>query len=34
MHTSSNVIWVVKSKRMRWAGLTARKGTGKVHTGF
>jgi hypothetical protein len=30
----TNIVWVVKSKRMRWAGHVARMGEGEVFTGF
>ena len=29
-----NIVWVVKSRRLRWAGHVARKGEGRVCTGF
>jgi hypothetical protein len=32
--SSPNTIWVVKSRRMRWAGHVARMGAEEVHTGF
>jgi hypothetical protein len=31
---SPNIIWVIKSKRLRWAGHVARMGRGEVHTGL
>jgi hypothetical protein len=34
MYSSPNIIWVIKSKRMGWAGHVARMGTREVHTGF
>jgi len=34
MSTSPNIIRVIKSTRMRWAGHVARMGRGEVHTGF
>jgi hypothetical protein len=32
LYCSLNIIWVIKSRRMRWAGYVAY--TGEVHTGF
>ena len=29
-----NIVWVVKSRRMKWAGHVARMGRGEVCTGF
>ena len=34
LYCSPNIVRVIKSRRMRWAGHVARMGTGKVHTGF
>jgi hypothetical protein len=34
LSSSPNIIWVIKSRRMRWAGNVARLGKSKVHTGF
>jgi hypothetical protein len=34
LHSSSNVIQVIKSRIMRWAGNVARMTTGDVHTVF
>ena len=34
LYSSTNVIEVIKSRRMRWAGHVARMGRGEVHTGF
>jgi hypothetical protein len=34
MYTSLNIVRVIKSRRMRWAGHVARTGRGKVFTGF
>jgi hypothetical protein len=34
MYSSSNIIRVIKSRRMRWAGHVARMGREEVHTGF
>jgi hypothetical protein len=34
LYSSQNIIRVIKSKRMRWAGLVAHMGEGTVHTGF
>jgi hypothetical protein len=34
LYSSPNIIRVIKSRRMRWAGYVARMGKGKVHTGF
>ena len=33
MHSSPNIVRVIKSRRMRWAGHVARMGRGGVHTG-
>ena len=29
-----NIIWVIKSRPIRWAGHVARMGRGEMHTGF
>jgi hypothetical protein len=34
LHASPNIIGVMKSRQMRWAGQVARMGAGEVHTGF
>ena len=34
LYCSPNVVWVIKSRRMRWAGHVARLGRGEVHTEF
>jgi hypothetical protein len=34
LHSSPNIIQVIKSRRMRWAGHVACMGAGKVYTGF
>jgi hypothetical protein len=34
LYSSPNIIRVIKSRRLRWAGHEARMGRGKVHTGF
>jgi hypothetical protein len=34
LYSSQNIIRVIKSRIMRWAGHVARMGTGDVHTGF
>jgi hypothetical protein len=34
LYSSSNIVRVVKSRRMRWAGHLARMGEGEVCTGF
>ena len=31
---SQNIVWVIKSRRMRWVGNVARMGRGDVYTGF
>jgi hypothetical protein len=33
-YCSPNIIWVIKSRRMRWAAHVACVGRGEVHTGF
>jgi hypothetical protein len=33
-YSSPNIVRVVKSRRMRWAGYVARMGRGEVFTGF
>jgi hypothetical protein len=33
LHSTPNIIRVIKSRNMKWAGLVARMG-GEVHTGF
>jgi hypothetical protein len=34
LYSLPNVVWVVKSRRMRWAGHVARMGRGEMCTGF
>jgi hypothetical protein len=34
LYSSPNIIRVIKSRRMRWAGHVARMGTGRVHVGL
>jgi hypothetical protein len=34
LYTSSNIIRMINSRRMRWAGYVARMGKGGMHTGF
>jgi hypothetical protein len=34
LYSSPNIIWVIKSRRMRWAGHIARMRKREVHTGF
>jgi hypothetical protein len=34
LYSSLNIFRVIKSRRMRWAGLVARMGGGTVYTGF
>ena len=34
LYSLPNIIRVIKSRRLRWAGLVARMGRGEVHTGF
>jgi hypothetical protein len=34
LYSAPNIVRVIKSRRMRWAGHVARKGTGKVFTEF
>ena len=34
LYSSLNVIWVIKSGRLRWAGNAALMGRGEVHTRF
>jgi hypothetical protein len=34
LYSSSNITWLIKLKRMRWAGHVALWGRGEVHTGF
>jgi hypothetical protein len=34
LYSPSNIIRVIKSRRMRWAGHVARMGEREVHTGF
>jgi hypothetical protein len=34
LYSSPNIIWVIKSRRMKWAGHVARMGKREVHTGF
>jgi hypothetical protein len=34
LYCSPNIVWRIKSRRMRWAGHVARKGRGEVYTVF
>jgi hypothetical protein len=34
LYSSPNIVWVIKSRRLRWAGHVARMGRGDVLTGF
>jgi hypothetical protein len=34
LYSSPNIVGVIKSRRMRWAGHAAHIGRGKVFTGF
>jgi hypothetical protein len=34
LYSSPNTIWVIKSRRLRWAGYVARMGRRQAHTGF
>jgi hypothetical protein len=34
LYSLPNIVWVIKSRRMRWAGYVARMGRGEVCTGF
>jgi hypothetical protein len=34
LYSLPNIVWVVKSRRMRWAGHVAHMGRGEVCTGF
>jgi hypothetical protein len=34
LYSSTNIIGMIKSRRMRWAGYVARMGRGEVHAGF
>jgi len=34
LYCSPNIIWVIKSRRMRWAGHVARMGGGEAYTGL
>ena len=34
LYSSSNILRVIKSRRMRWAGHVARMGRGEAYTGF
>jgi hypothetical protein len=34
LYSSPNIVRVIKSRRMRWAGHVARKGMGEMFTGF
>ena len=34
LYCSPSIFWVIKSRRMRWAGHVARMGRGEVYTGF
>jgi hypothetical protein len=34
LYCSPNIVWVIKSRSMRWAGHVARMGRGEVRVGF
>jgi hypothetical protein len=34
LYSSLNVVWVIKLRRMRWAGHVAHMGRGEYYTGF
>ena len=34
LYSLPNIVWVIKSRRMRWEGHVARMGRGAVYTGF
>jgi len=34
LYSSPNIVWVIKLRRMRWAGHVAHMGRGEVYTGF
>jgi hypothetical protein len=34
LYSSPTIVWVIKSRRVRWAGHVAQKGRGKACTGF
>ena len=34
LHSSPNIVRVIKSRRMRWTGHAARMGEGEAYTGF
>jgi hypothetical protein len=34
VYSSPDIIQVIKSRRLRWAGHVARRGRGEVHTGL
>jgi hypothetical protein len=34
LYSSPNIVWVIKSRRMRWAGHVALWGSGEAYTGF
>jgi hypothetical protein len=34
LYCSPNIVWVIKSRRMRWAGNVACMGKGEAYTGF
>jgi hypothetical protein len=34
MYSSQNIIWMVKSRRIRWAGHVASRRKGQVHAGL
>jgi hypothetical protein len=34
LYSSQNIVWVIKSRRMRWAGHVARMGEGEVFAVF
>ena len=34
LYSSPNIVWVIKSRRMRWVGHVAHMGRGEAYTGF
>jgi hypothetical protein len=34
LYSSSNIVWVIKPRRIRWEGLAVRMGRGEAYTGF
>ena len=34
LYSSPNIVWVIKSRRLRWERHVARMGRGEVHTGL